>query len=218
MTLESHENPASGQATRSGEVSPDGDGNSANTLASARKIAANRLNAKKCTGPRTQRGKSRARWNALKHGAYATQRLIRGEDAKAYQRLSERVFAETKPGTAIACMLVDQIIGDIWRLRRVEQAERAYLEHVRVANLARTQRALCAKDVALAPRAGATPSMHCRAEQVMLDAIVAPEHPYSSLEQVRRSLVRDVLQKNSTLAELQSVWITIGAGEEQLCA
>ena len=183
-------------------------------LISSKKLEANRNNAKKCTGPRTQRGKSHSRLNALKHGAYAAQRLIKGEDAKAYQRLSERVFAEAKPGTAIACMLVDQIIGDIWRLKRVEQAERAYLEHVRLSNLARTQRAFCAEVDVVARRSGETPSMRCRTEQVMLDAIVAPERPYSNLEQIRRSLVRDVLRKSSTFAELQAVCATIGAGEK----
>jgi hypothetical protein len=37
-------------------------------MASEKKIAANRLNAKRSTGPRTSRGKSRARGNATRHG------------------------------------------------------------------------------------------------------------------------------------------------------
>jgi hypothetical protein len=37
-------------------------------MASDRKIAANRTNAKKSTGPRSAQGKSRAKRNALKHG------------------------------------------------------------------------------------------------------------------------------------------------------
>jgi hypothetical protein len=37
-------------------------------MASEKKIAANRLNAKRSTGPRTSRGKSRASGNAWRHG------------------------------------------------------------------------------------------------------------------------------------------------------
>lgn len=37
-------------------------------MASIRQIEANRLNAKKSTGPRTAEGKSRSRMNALKSG------------------------------------------------------------------------------------------------------------------------------------------------------
>jgi hypothetical protein len=49
----------------------------------------------------------------------------------------------------------------------------------------------------------------------MLDAMVAPERPYSSLEHIRRLLVRDILRKSSTLAELHSLRLTIVAGETQ---
>jgi hypothetical protein len=192
-------------------------------LASSKKLAANRNNAKKSTGPRTARGKSHARWNALKHGAFATQRLIRGEDAKAYRRLSAQVFAEAAPKTAIACMLVDQILGDPWRLKRVEQAERAYFEEVRVAALARVLRTLSVPEIELVPGivkaentsiAEGPEARSCRVsnklqaatnpDKLMLDGMVAADSvfPYSSLEQIRRSLIRDILRKEANLAEL----------------
>jgi hypothetical protein len=44
-------------------------------------------------------------------------------------------------------MLVDQIGGDLWRLNRVEQAERAYFEHVRAAALARAMRTLSREEL-----------------------------------------------------------------------
>ena len=184
------------------------------TRTSPRKIAANRQNAKRCTGPKTARGKSRSSLNALKQGVFSTRRLIAGENQNAYRDLAERVFSEVKPNSAVETMLADQIVGDLWRLRRVEQAERAYLEHVRVASLARAQRAFFANKDVSAPKLVETPSMCCRAELVMLDAIVAPERPYFGLEQIRRLLVRDVLRKSSTLAELQAVCATIQAGEQ----
>jgi hypothetical protein len=50
-------------------------------MASEKQIAANRQNALKSTGPRTQTGKARARMNALRHGfASATQTTGSGDD------------------------------------------------------------------------------------------------------------------------------------------
>jgi hypothetical protein len=202
----------------------------AGLVASNKKIEANRKNAKKSTGPRTQRGKSHARWNALKHAAFATQRLIRGEDEKAYQQLSARVFAEAMPKTAVESMLVDQIVGDMWRLRRVEQAERAYFEQIRASALARALRALSGAESRLVPEfiEGAERStaeggepISCSASQklqaathpdkLMLDGMVSPQRafPYSTLDQIRRSLVRDVLRKGARLAELRAHRLTI---------
>jgi hypothetical protein len=191
---------------------------------SSKKIVANRSNAKKSTGPRTLRGKSRARWNALKHGAFATLRPIRGEDAKAYRDLSERVLTETTPKTAIECMLVDQIIGDMWRLKRVEQAERAYFEQIRKAALSRAVRLLSAEEIQLVPdileRAKPTVlegagtmsrsvnkklEVAINPDKLMLDGMVSPElaFPYFTLAQIRRSLVQGILRKDARLAEQQ---------------
>ena len=41
-------------------------------VCSPARLAANRLNAQKSTGPRTEEGKSRSRANALKHGLCAS--------------------------------------------------------------------------------------------------------------------------------------------------
>ena len=49
-------------------------------VTSSTKIASNRQNAKRSTGPRTTRGKAKSRLNALTHRGFATLRLIPGED------------------------------------------------------------------------------------------------------------------------------------------
>jgi len=236
MTLADDERSASRRDTRCGEAVADRAAHLDKTLGSEKKVAANRLNAKKCTGPRTDRGKSQASLNALKHGLFARRRLIAGENARAYLELSESVFAEARPGTALERMLADQIVGDIWRLRRVEQAERAYLEHVRAANLARATRTLPQTERAQAQKEQETTSIGVplepmlrsvrsklqaasRADKVMLDAMVAPERafPYSTLEQIRRALVRDILRMGASLSELQAQRLMIEApGEPEM--
>ena len=45
-------------------------------MASSRQIAANRANAKRSTGPKTEQGKARSRMNAWKHGLTAEDIVI----------------------------------------------------------------------------------------------------------------------------------------------
>jgi hypothetical protein len=46
---------------------------------SEKKIFANRMNAKKSTGPRTASGKARSSMNSLKHGLNASKFIIKDE-------------------------------------------------------------------------------------------------------------------------------------------
>ena len=47
-------------------------------------LAANRANAKKCTGPQTREGKFKSSLNALKHGTYSHNFIIKTEDAATF--------------------------------------------------------------------------------------------------------------------------------------
>jgi len=100
-------------------------------VTSLRKIEANRKNAMKSSGPRTERGKSLARLNALKFGAFSSLPLLFGEDGQEHKTLSQSVISELAPKTVVESMLVDQIIGDLWRLKRIERAEQAYFGKLR---------------------------------------------------------------------------------------
>src|SRR3954471_20417487 len=64
---------------------------------SEKKLAANRANAKKSTGPRTAAGKSRSRFNAVRHGLTASVGLLPGEDGAALHDLSAAVHADLRP-------------------------------------------------------------------------------------------------------------------------
>ena len=56
-------------------------------MTSRAKIAANRKNSRNSTGPRSERGKSKSRLNALKYGIYAKTPVLPEEDENAYREL-----------------------------------------------------------------------------------------------------------------------------------
>jgi hypothetical protein len=94
---------------------------------SEKKIAANKANAKKSKGPTTTSGKEKSKFNALKHGAYATTTLLPGEDENLYEAIKNEQRSIFKPKTFIDKAMVDQLIGELWNLRRIAKAEHFHL-------------------------------------------------------------------------------------------
>jgi hypothetical protein len=109
---------------------------------SPKRLAANRANAKKSTGPRTPQGKSRSSQNALKHGLYSTTQpphhsttlsLPKGicqplshlpcEDDLAFQTFTEEMRQNLRPKTPLQQTLFDQIVSTRWRLDRLAEAQ-----------------------------------------------------------------------------------------------
>lgn len=86
---------------------------------SARKVAANRANAKKSTGPITVVGKAASAGNAIRHGLTAARVVLDFEIAAEFEDLRAALIAEFKPATPIDRELVDRLAGIVWRLRRV---------------------------------------------------------------------------------------------------
>jgi len=60
-------------------------------------MAANRRNAQRSTGPRSAEGKSRARLNALKHGATAQIHVLPGEDPALFHARVDAYEADFPP-------------------------------------------------------------------------------------------------------------------------
>lgn len=87
-------------------------------MATDKQIAANRRNAMKSTGPKTEHGKLRARQNAFRHGLTAETVVTALEDADDYARFEEKVTADFDPQTAVECQLVLRVAALLWRLRR----------------------------------------------------------------------------------------------------
>jgi hypothetical protein len=94
-------------------------------MASPAQIAANRLNAMKSTGPRTDEGKSASRLNALRHGADAQLAVIPGEDPAELEALSRSYHAQFRPGTPEQLFLVETLIQSDWLRRRYMRLEAA---------------------------------------------------------------------------------------------
>src|SRR5580704_902419 len=97
-------------------------------MTSEAKIQANRRNALKSTGPKTERGKERARLNGLRHGMTAKQLVARGEDFGDFGRFSAELRAALAPADALEEQLVEGIVVSTWRLRRVWRTEAAVMQ------------------------------------------------------------------------------------------
>jgi hypothetical protein len=92
-------------------------------MATIRQINANRLNAKKSTGPRTAEGKSRSCMNALKSGVDAYAETIPTEDPAALEALAAEYIQRFHPVTPDERHLVDTLIHTDWLRRRLARAE-----------------------------------------------------------------------------------------------
>ncbi len=96
-------------------------------MSSDRQLAANRGNARKSTGPKTEAGRAAVRLNAVKHGLTATTVVLDGESRSAFDALFTAVHAEHRPATPTEDALVTQVAMAIWRLRRFYHMEAGFL-------------------------------------------------------------------------------------------
>ena len=90
---------------------------------SARRMAANRRNAQRSTGPRTAAGKKRASRNALKHGLCSTRACLPGECAATYATFVREFEEELQPRTTLQRALLPHIANLLWRINRLPQAQ-----------------------------------------------------------------------------------------------
>jgi len=92
-------------------------------MASAAQIVANRLNARKSTGPRTTAGKTVVAQNAVRHGLLGRQTVIPGEDPGQFEFYRERMLEELAPAGQMELTLAERAVGLAWRLRRAERIQ-----------------------------------------------------------------------------------------------
>jgi hypothetical protein len=96
-------------------------------MATEAQINANRRNSWKSTGPRTEEGRNRSRFNAVKHGFRAEKAILPNEDpAEMQQRLNDW-RADLQPRNSVEQYLVDRGVRLSWQLDRVLRAQDARL-------------------------------------------------------------------------------------------
>lgn len=120
-----------GQASR-GEISPDSvpsgqeqfeqdtekSAEPAPASAISRRVAANRANAKKSTGPRTARGKAISRFNATRHGLLSRKTLFHGSGQpvdESLQALMEGLREKYGTGDITLELLLETTVVDYYR-------------------------------------------------------------------------------------------------------
>jgi hypothetical protein len=88
-------------------------------MATDAQILANRHNALKSTGPRTNEGKAAVSQNAVKHGLLTRQDVISSESQADFDLYRDQLLAELDPASPMESMLAERIVSLSWRLKRV---------------------------------------------------------------------------------------------------
>jgi hypothetical protein len=92
-------------------------------MSTTAQIKANRQNAQKSTGPKTDQGKAVVAKNAVKHGLFAAEVVITGENPAEYQAFHDEFLAELAPAGMAESVMAERIISLAWRLRRAERMQ-----------------------------------------------------------------------------------------------
>jgi hypothetical protein len=96
-------------------------------MATQAQIKANRQNARKSTGPKTDEGKAAVSQNAVKHGLFA-ESVINGENPAEYEAFHDEMLAELSPVGMIESTLAERIVSLFWRLKRAERMQNQVIE------------------------------------------------------------------------------------------
>jgi hypothetical protein len=92
-------------------------------MSSEKKVEANRQNAKKSSGPKTEMGKMNAKMNARKDGVFCHQLSISDGDRPEYNSLRADLFAQLQPSTALQALVFDGLVSAAWRCSQAIRRE-----------------------------------------------------------------------------------------------
>src|SRR3954469_25069620 len=91
------------------------------------RLAANRANSKRSTGPRSPEGKAVSKFNGLVHGMRAESDILPGEDSRELQRRIDVWADELGADTESERYLAEAAAKASWRIDRCRAAEAAAL-------------------------------------------------------------------------------------------
>ena len=98
-------------------------------MATQKQLEANRLNAKRSTGPKSGEGKRVVAQNALKHGVFSKQILLNGESKKEFEALKMEFYDQFQPQGFLERLFCERTLTAAWRLSRVTQMESMLINH-----------------------------------------------------------------------------------------
>ena len=87
---------------------------------SEKKLFANRMNAKKSTGPRTASGKARSSMNSLKYGLNASKFIIKDELVEEFEEYKKGILKTLNPENFLLYDIALQIVFCGWNFRRYQ--------------------------------------------------------------------------------------------------
>lgn len=88
-------------------------------MTTEKQILANRQNAQSSTGPCTIEGKAIVSKNAIKYGLFTKEIAIDKEETEIFAEFFKALFEYFSPETPLESVLVEKIIANTWRLRRL---------------------------------------------------------------------------------------------------
>ena len=166
---------------------------------SSRKIAANRRNASKSTGPR-QAGKRMVAKNALKHGFFSKWLLIPHPDGKEdpteYQNLYAALRVHYQPLDFLEELWVEKIAVWSWRLRRLLRCESGQISRALAEHNHETKQLSAADSGELALPALSSPEIDAITDHLFLP-------PKEELDKLLRYEAMINKQLNHAIAELE---------------
>src|ERR1700757_509638 len=99
-------------------------------MISDKQLEANRRNALKSTGPKSEEGKAKSSMNALRHGLTAAQAVLPHEDQHGYEKLREGMLESYAPENPAEQAIVEELANAYWRLMRLHRVETRYWDQV----------------------------------------------------------------------------------------
>ncbi len=152
-------------------------------MATAAQIEANRCNAQRSTGPKTDEGKARVRRNAVKHGmtARTIMPVLPQEDPKELEDRTQQAIAAMKPRNPLELDLVCRAVRLSGELDRAERVGTAHLAH-RVRMAARSgPETVSAEEIK---------KVHDLGSKLFFKAGIGPGYPESSADDEPAVIVR----------------------------
>ncbi len=95
---------------------------------SERRLAANRANAKKSTGPKTEAGKAKVAQNATKHGLSATHFILAHENIDEFDAFRQVYFQRFQPRDGVETHVLNQLIHGMWTLQRAWKSQNVSID------------------------------------------------------------------------------------------